>query len=73
MQISEKQRRHSIRLSGYDYSQNGAYFITICTQNRECLFGDIENGEMRLNDTGLIVSEEWMKTTVIRDEIELDA
>jgi len=35
--------------------------------------GDIENGEMRLNDTGLIVSKDWMKTTVIRDEIELDA
>ena len=35
------QRRHSIRLQGYDYSQAGAYFVTICTQNRECLLGSI--------------------------------
>jgi REP element-mobilizing transposase RayT len=39
----------------YDYSQNDAYFITICTQNRECLFGEIIDGEMILNDAGNIV------------------
>jgi len=38
---TEKQHRRSIRLKGYDYSQPGAYFITICTQNRACLFGEI--------------------------------
>lgn len=56
MQLLETPRRRSIRLSGYDYSQNGAYFITICTQNKECLFGDIENGEMRMNDPGRIAA-----------------
>jgi hypothetical protein len=64
--------RRSIRLKGYDYSQAGAYFITICTQNRACLFGDVVDGEMRLTNAGLVVADEWAKTAVIRDEIELD-
>ena len=51
--------RRSIRLKGYDYSQNGAYFVTICVQNRECLFGEIENGEMVLNDAGKIIKTKW--------------
>ncbi len=55
----DKHHRRSLRLSGYDYSQNGAYFVTVCTQNRECLFGKIENGEMRLNDTGRMVCQCW--------------
>ena len=55
---SNKHHRHSIRLIGYDYSQTGLYFITICTQNRECLLGKIENGIMQLNDAGRMV-EKW--------------
>ncbi|MGI6638719.1 MAG: transposase [Desulfobulbus sp.] len=47
--------RRSIRLRGYDYSQAGAYFVTVCTRNRECLFGEIINGEMQLNDAGRMV------------------
>lgn len=50
--------RRSIRLKGYDYSQAGLYFITICVQNRKCLFGEIINGEMKLNDAGIMV-EKW--------------
>jgi len=53
--------RHSIRLKGYDYSQAGLYFITICTQNRACLFGNIENGKMILNNAGRMVESEWLK------------
>ncbi|MFA5881379.1 MAG: transposase [Eubacteriales bacterium] len=64
--------RRSIRLKGYDYSKAGYYFITICTKNRETLFGSIENGEMKLNEYGDIVREEWMKSSEIRREIELD-
>ena len=64
--------RRSIRLQGYDYSRPGAYFITICTHNRECLFGTIVDGDMVLNQFGRIVSEEWVKTGQIRDEIQLD-
>jgi putative transposase len=50
--------RRSIRLKGYDYSQAGLYFVTICTQNRECFFGNITNGEMNLNDAAQMV-ERW--------------
>ena len=69
----EIHHRRSIRLKGYDYSQAGAYFITICTHNRECLFGEIIEGQMHLNEIGKIVESEWLKTAEIRDEVELDA
>jgi REP element-mobilizing transposase RayT len=64
--------RRSNRLVGYDYSQTGAYFITICTNNRECLFGDIGMGQMTLNAVGQIVADEWMKTVAMRSSIESD-
>ncbi len=64
--------RRSIRLQGYDYSQAGAYFVTICTNNRQCRFGEIVNGEMRLNEPGEIVADEWRKTATICDEVDLD-
>jgi len=47
--------RHSIRLKEYDYSQDGYYFVTTCTQDRKCLFGEIKNGKMTLNEFGTIV------------------
>lgn len=56
----QKHHRRSIRLKGYDYSQLGFYFITICVQNREHLFGHIENGKMVLNDAGRMVENEWL-------------
>jgi len=68
----EKHHRRSIRLKGYDYSQAGAYFVTICTKNRECLFGDVIDDGMMLNEYGTIVANEWKKSAKIRDEIELD-
>jgi REP-associated tyrosine transposase len=52
-------RRRSIRLQGYDYSRAGAYFVTICVQNRQCLFGDITNEELRLNDAGKMIQTVW--------------
>jgi len=66
-----KHHRRSIRLWGYDYSQSGAYFITLCTHERRCLFGEIINGQMRLNELGLIVHDEWFHSAKIRGEIEL--
>ena len=51
--------RRSIRLKGYDYSQAGAYFVTICAQNRECLFGEILDGEMALNVAGRMIETIW--------------
>lgn len=65
-------RRRSIRLKNYDYSQAGAYFITICTQEKECLFGKIVDGEMVLNEYGAIVKNEWMKLLNRYFNIELD-
>ncbi|MDN3655736.1 hypothetical protein QWZ08_08870 [Ferruginibacter paludis] len=57
-----KYHRKSIRLKGYDYSQAGLYFITICVQHKKCLFGEIIDGEMILNDSGKMVYNEWIKT-----------
>jgi hypothetical protein len=51
--------RRSIRLKGYDYTQAGAYFLTLCTHNRECLFGDVVDGEMVLNKFGKIADYQW--------------
>ena len=68
----EKHHRRSIRLKGYDYSQKGAYFITICTYKLELLFGEIVNGEMQSNDIGMMVADEWIRSAAIRSEIELD-
>jgi hypothetical protein len=65
--------RRSIRLQGYDYSQAGAYFVTICAQNRECLFGDIADGEMRLNDAGQMVQTVWDEIPAHYPGIDIDA
>lgn len=53
------QHRRSLRLQGYDYTQAGAYFVTIVIQDRACLFGDVVDGRMRLNDAGRMVAAEW--------------
>ena len=55
----EIHQRRSIRLKGYDYSQAGAYFVTIVAQGRLCLFGDVVDGEMRANDAGEMVWRVW--------------
>jgi len=51
--------RRSIRLKGYDYSQIGFYFVTICIQNREYLLGEIVDEKMQLNDAGVMVNRTW--------------
>ena len=70
---SDKPRRASFRLPGYDYTQPGAYFVTICTQNQASLFGEVVEGEMRLNVYGQIVHDEWAKTADIRQNVQLDS
>lgn len=55
----KKHHRRSIRLKGYDYSKPGAYFVTIVAWQRECLFGEIHDGEMQLNQYGEIVQTWW--------------
>ncbi len=69
---SKIHHRKSIRLNGYDYSQDGVYFITIITQNKKCIFGDIINNEMRLNDIGQIVKKYWLEISNYFPNITLD-
>ncbi|MCU0535296.1 MAG: transposase [Hydrococcus sp. Prado102] len=68
----EKHHRRSIRLKEYDYSQVGSYFVTICTYQKQCWFGDIRRGEMQLNQIGKIVANEWLYSVKMRQEIDLD-
>lgn len=63
--------RRSIRLKNYDYSGAGLYFITLCTVDRENIFGEIINGKMHFNAFGTIANEEWEKTPQIRKNISL--
>ena len=65
--------RHSVRLYGYNYARAGAYFITLCTYDRERLFGDVIDGHMHLSEFGQIVDDEWRKSQDLRTEIVLDA
>jgi putative transposase len=71
--------RRSIRLQGYDYTSAGAYFITICIQNRECLFGNIIVGatpractEMVLNQAGNMIQTVWDEIPIHYPGIEID-
>ncbi|MFI4912503.1 MAG: transposase [Sedimentisphaeraceae bacterium JB056] len=63
--------RRSIRLKGYDYSQAGGYFVTVCVEGRKCIFGEIAGGKMRMNEAGEIVAVQWRRTSDIRDEVVL--
>ena len=72
MSTPAEYRRNTTRLKGYDYALPGAYFVTLCTQNRECLYGVVEEDEMLLNDFGKIVDEEWRRTPFIRPDVTLD-
>jgi len=67
----QRHHRRSIRLPGYDYTQPGAYFITIVTHERMPSFGEIVDGEMRLNEYGEIVRAEWFQTAVVRPYVVL--
>ena len=64
--------RQSIRLRYYDYADAGGYFVTICTHERDCLFGEVVNGEMRLNEAGQAVWDEWHQTEIVRQNLVLD-
>jgi putative transposase len=64
--------RKNIRLKNYDYTQEGAYYITICVHDNKCLFGKIKNEKMNLNVQGEMVQNEWLKTQVIRSNVILD-
>src|SRR3989344_6987203 len=65
-------RTKSLRKLGRDYSEPGNYFVTICAKDRTCLFGEIRNNIMGLNDLGCIVAEEIQRTTEIRSGVMID-
>ena len=64
--------RRSIRLSGYDYSQAGAYYVTIVAHGRECLFGEITNGDMKLSRYGKIIQYVLLDLPKHYPHLELD-
>nr|WP_317632756.1 transposase [uncultured Flavobacterium sp.] len=66
-----KHHRRSIRLKGYDYSQAGLYFITLCCQDRHCFFGEIKEDKMLLNAFGQIALAEWFNTSKVRHNVVL--
>ena len=67
-----KYRIPSARLKGYDYSSPNWYFVTINTKHHQEYFGEIKNSEMHLNVLGKIAEEEWIKTSEVRKNVELD-
>ncbi len=68
----QKHHRRSIRLKGFDYSRAGAYFVTIVTQHREIVFGEIVTGEMRLNDAGRMIEKWWLELNHKFPAVETD-
>ena len=69
----ERHHRRSIRLKGYDYRQAGAYFVTICTQDRAFLFGQVVHDEMELNDAGKMVYDVWNDLPAFYPGVQTDA
>jgi len=69
----EARHRRSIRLKGYDYAQAGAYFVTVCSRSRECVFGESVEGEVRLNGAGRGVEEVWDALPKHYPGVEVDA
>ncbi len=68
---AQRQRR-SIRLKGYDYTRAGAYFVTLCTQDRACLFGSVLEGETQLNEFGRKVADCWLWLAERHPYVNLD-
>jgi REP element-mobilizing transposase RayT len=69
----DRHHRRSIRLKGYDYTLNGAYFITVVVQDRLCLFGEVVEGAMQLNDAGRMIASEWFALPLRFPTVQLDA
>ncbi|HBG77428.1 MAG TPA: transposase [Phycisphaerales bacterium] len=72
MLFQNKYRIESARLNNWDYSSNGYYYITICTYNREWLFGNIADGKMQLSAIGEIVLQGWNDSFAMRKELFCD-
>ena len=64
--------RRSLRLSGHGYTGPETYFVTLCSYQNKCLFGEVVDGQIRLSEIGLLVQKEWLRTAQVRPYIELD-
>jgi putative transposase len=71
--FKNKYRIPSARLQNWDYGWNASYFLTICTQNRQCFFGDITNAEMELSEIGEIAHKYWNEIPAHFPFVKLDA
>jgi REP element-mobilizing transposase RayT len=71
--MHNRPQRKSPRLKGFDYSSKGAYYVTIVVQGRDCLFGEIVKGEMRLNGYGEIVQKWWYEIANHFQNVDLGA
>jgi putative transposase len=69
----ERYHRRSIRLKGYDYAQAGAYFVSLVSQCRDCLFGEVVDGKARLNDAGRMVQLIWDEIPANYPGVKIDA
>ena len=67
-----KHRLNTLRLDGYDYSQSGAYFVTVVCKDRKNRFGEIIDGVMELNDAGRVAATEWKKLANRFRNVDLD-
>ncbi|NOZ29768.1 MAG: transposase [Chloroflexi bacterium] len=69
----QRRNRRSIRLRAYDYTAPGAYFVTVCTHQRRCLFGEVVGGEMQLNALGRVAEWYWRRIPQHAIHVKLDA
>ena len=64
--------RRSIRLKNYDYTQQGAYYVTVCVNEHKCVFGDVHEGKMVVNSAGEMVQRVWDELPRFYDGIDID-
>ncbi len=69
--FQNKYRIPSARLANWDYGSNAAYFVTICTKDRQSFSGEIKDGIMNLNEIGNVAEQEWVKTPELRADMNL--
>jgi len=72
MNTNELPKRNILRLEGFDYSTSGAYYVTMCTHQKQHLFGRIADGKMYLNALGKIANQEWLKLKDRFTKINID-
>ena len=68
----DRHHRRSVRLWGYDYAQSGAYFVTVCTAERQPILGTLTNGSMRLSPAGELALDAWLRIDEVNSHIVLD-